>query len=551
MGFLQKWRVRKLVSAATNLVALGKVDEAFAQLRERERQLGAEPWIQFSSEMLDAGELSIAKRALDTALQSAPDSWNALILSADLHERTGDLDAAIAIYRRLTEMDRKHYGVAVALAEHLFEREDFGGVIATLERFPEHRDRRVAFHLGRAYVLSERADDAAALLGGVVEELESELRHAMTRDDWNALKEELDEAMRWHEEAVSTAHGREEYINVAASLRMLDANAGVNYRLLGQRLMVTSPRIAEHLELRSVAEDEEEGRQLLKRNKKDARALCLLGMSELRQGRLAPARSYFEKACAADGKNFAAFVGLGAALDAARFRLFKKAESLPSLELFDQIETVVPDWRHLTSLERAVVVASVHPLRGALGRLAGSGAVLRILPLDVRATDLPEHDAVRGVREEDDHRAYDAITGLATEHHAITKIEDLVDVDSENGWVLAHELAHMVFFHFESELGDAVKALLERACAAGYVGDEYQRKNIDEFFAVSYTDFLRHQYGMSQQKQLDEGGVMQAIFSLFGSLAQHADFEAVPPAILSRVERSPRTEPFPSEVDGE
>lgn len=517
-------KARKLADQAKELADAGKVDEAFARLKTDAPELGAEPWTRFASAMLDAGQPELAERAIDAALDLTPEDWTALVLKVDLVAETGDQDDVIAVYRRLCEVDPKHQGAAVALAELMFEQEGFPGIVAALERFKDNADRKTAFHLGRGFLLCEKPEEAAELLGQVVDELESHIKHAMSRDEWDAAKEELDEAMRWHEEAVSTAYGREEYINIAASKGHLDARAGVNYRLLGLRLMTESERTAEHLDVRKAGDDADEGEQLLKKNKKDVRGHLLLGIGELREGQIGRAKKSFEKACEADGKNFAAFLGLGAAMDAERFGLAKAVRRLPELELGDGVVPVVPDWPNLTGIERKAVAASVYPLRGSLDGLAKNEAKMKILPLDVRTTDLPEFQELEGERAEDDHRSYDAITGMATEHHAVAKIEDLIDVISDNGWIFAHEFAHVVLINFEEELGERVAGLLERAVSIGYVGDEYQRKNIDEFFAVSYTDYLRHRYEIPNEKLMDDQGVMAAFFELFDELANLDDF---------------------------
>ncbi|MBI3071410.1 MAG: hypothetical protein HYY84_04700 [Deltaproteobacteria bacterium] len=517
-------KVRSLVGRAIELSKSGRIDEAFGAIEARAASLGAIVWIRFASALLMAARVEAAQKAIDAALNVEPNNWDALVVRAEVAAKQGDAEACFAATRRLCDVDPRHQGAAVALAEIHLDRQEPNEAVAVLERFKETADLKTAVVLGRAYLFADNAAAAADLLGRVVEELQMQQRKAISGDEWAAAKRALDEVMPWHEEAVGAAYGREETINVAAARGDLDANAGVNYRLLGLRLAVQSERIADVLELRSATDDVEMGAAILKKKKSDARGLLLSGIGELRLGQVERARRTFEKACEADGGNFAAYLGLGAAMDAERFGLFKKARALPALDVGGVASRVVPDWANLTDVEKQVVSASMHPLRGALARLARGEAKIRVLPIDVRATDLPEFQDLAGVREEDDHRAYDAVGGLATEKLAVVKVEELIDVDSEEGWVFAHEFAHMVFFKFEERLGERVQDLLERAVAIGYVGDEYQRKNVDEFFAVSYTDFLRRRYGMREEKQIDDEGVMVALFDLFGELDTVEDF---------------------------
>lgn len=53
--------------------------------------------------------------------------------------------------------------------------------------------------------------------------------------------------------------------------------------------------------------------------------------------------------------------------------------------------------------------------------------------------------------------------------------------------------------------------------------DHYGAKNVHEFFAVTYTDYLRHRFDLHPEKELDEEGVMEAIFRWYDVLSGEND----------------------------
>ncbi len=73
-------------------------------------------------------------------------------------------------------------------------------------------------------------------------------------------------------------------------------------------------------------------------------------------------------------------------------------------------------------------------------RVAKAGAEIRILRIDVRATDLPELADARGFRVEADHRSWQGIEGLAGKQLSAVKIAELDEV-TLRGCTFAHGLA--------------------------------------------------------------------------------------------------------------
>jgi hypothetical protein len=194
---------------------------------------------------------------------------------------------------------------------------------------------------------------------------------------------------------------------------------------------------------------------------------------------------------------------------------------LPAFPEPEGLGAIVPDLAALTPLERRVVCASAAPLAGALPAVATVGAHIRLLPIGVRPTDVPELSlASRG--RTDDHRSYDAIGGLAAPRLAVARIDELLDVVTDHGLVFAHELAHLAFFHLAGELRAQVEALYQEATGLGWVAEAYALKNPDEFFAVSYTDWLRARFGLPLRREPDDAGIFDGLADVFKALARDA-----------------------------
>jgi hypothetical protein len=210
-------------------------------------------------------------------------------------------------------------------------------------------------------------------------------------------------------------------------------------------------------------------------------------------------------------------------MECQRHSWFSQVRSLPSASDAPGLEEVVPDWPALSELERRVVWASAEPLAAALPGLAAAGTTIRILPVDVRATDLAELAEAAGARFADDHRSMDAIAGVATRAIAIAKIENLLDVVSDGAWTFAHELAHLVFFSVDDSVRDRVHELYEAALETGYAVSEYQTSNPDELFAVAYADYLRHRHQLGVVEKMDEAGITSALFEIIAELSPKSD----------------------------
>jgi hypothetical protein len=225
----------------------------------------------------------------------------------------------------------------------------------------------------------------------------------------------------------------------------------------------------------------------------------------LRLGELDAALAAFERGRDVAPRHFALVAGLGAARKLGVSRHLERISRLPKLEAPARLLEVVPDLEALTALERRVIVASVEPMARWIPALSDSASRLRVLPLDVRVTDLPEFEALRGRVESRDHRSWDALGGLAGDGLGCVRVEELFDLD-ELSWTFAHEFAHLVHAVLPDELAQMLHHEWERACAHEFAFDQYQLHNEYEFFAVTYARWLARRYGMGLEHEQDEEG---------------------------------------------
>ena len=462
-----------------------------------------------------------AKHTIERALALVPGEIDLHRLGAAVHRELGDVEAATAAQRRVVAASPNDTAAAIALADLLILLERLDEAIELLRRHVDADDPEANAKLAEALFVRGQSEEAFAILDEICARYESLLREPWSIPDRQGLISRAQHAQRLRNDVYAELHGREATIELAAAAGRLDARAGVNYRLLGARLATSSERVADVLELQDPDTTERRGREL---GPKSASGLVLVGSAQLRRGDLAEARKSFDRACEADGRCFAAFFGLGAVLDHDKYRFHRRAAALPAVRgTPPDLVQVAPDWPALTDLERQVVWASVQPFVAFLPVLAGRDVTMRILPIDVRATDLGLFEHVAGARANDDHRSYDALGGVATARGAIAKIEELLDVVRDHAWTFAHELAHLVYFHMEDELTAPFAALYERAREVGYANTDYALKNEHELFAVSYTEFLRRRYGLPGAPVVDDAGIQDGLMRYFGGLCERAN----------------------------
>jgi tetratricopeptide (TPR) repeat protein len=516
--FLSGKRRRVALEGAFEAALTGDLVQALERVDSLPVRARGKLLCELSDRLRSENRDDLARQMLGVALERAPDHSEALERRMALEIGCGDLEAALSVCERLRQAAPTMFAPVRTQADLLLALERPEDALAAIEASPHADDPILAVRRGKALLALDREEDALELLTEVRDYFESQMRQAMSHGDWQLCKEQYEDAAMLTDELEARLNGRESLVVAPAMKGKLDGKSGSNYRLLGESLMVGAPRLAAVLELQTPEETARRAEELLRVRPKDVDGLALKASARLRAGKVGEAKELFERACEADGRCFVGFVGLGAVLDHERHRLREAAERLPSRPEPPGLPKVVPDLAALTSLERKVVCACAFPFRAALPLLAARGAHLRLLPVDVRATDLSE---LAGIEEErsDDHRSYEAIGGLANRKIAVARAEELLDVASEHGLVFAHELAHLVFFHLPQERRAPFEALYERALEIGWATKAYALENVDELFAVSYTEWLRGELELPLQGEPDDEGLSQELGRLFGEIA--------------------------------
>ena len=149
---------------------------------------------------------------------------------------------AIATYQRVMARFPRALEQALALAKLHAAGEDYTSardVLRPLLGLPSNELPMLlaAIH----YALGEHAE-VIALLAPMVRQMKLELQGVVYGDARQNLYTEYQEAIRLHDESYAILHGREQVIEVAKSRGDLDAQAGVNYRLLGEARMIEPPK---------------------------------------------------------------------------------------------------------------------------------------------------------------------------------------------------------------------------------------------------------------------------------------------------------------------
>lgn len=480
---VQRWNRRRKAKA---LLELGRVEEARAVI-------GTDSTLrhELAEALLEAGRLDVSQAllghhedtsTLDALLKAKPADPELDRLLAEASARTLPSDARV-----------------LQISQSLLDRGQTEPALALLER---------AALSSRTWPLL-RAALAASLEAQSWERAWHLVEAAFSLSKQPRGTPEHEFLLRAHERVLSRLEGAEA---VTVDLMMrgeLDAFSGQNHLLLARALMKRSPPLTTRLELLSAPQELREGEDLLRGDKKNANGLLRVGSAKLRLGDLGDAIDAFERGRDVAPRHFALVAGLGAARLLDQQRALARVRSLPDVTKLEGLSAVLPDFEQLTTLESRVVHASVRPLARWLPAL--EGRTLRILPLDVRVTDLPAFEALKGKVEARDRRSWDALGGLAGDGLALVRVEELFDT-SELAWTLGHELAHLVHQVLPAELQQHVHDAWRTAKASEFAFDQYQLSNESEFFAVTYTRWLCRKYGLSPTLEADGEGHLERAF---------------------------------------
>jgi hypothetical protein len=327
----------------------------------------------------------------------------------------------------------------------------------------------------------------------------------------------LAEAMEMRELLMVDTFGREEVVRDAARHGQLDRDAGINYRLLGQASMVEAGGGAAAVE---IVHPEDVLQKLgPRRDDEDRDVKTRRAESLLRVGDLSRARQVLVELREQYPGFFPGDLGYGALLTLERTRALRVVLALPEPNLDPGWKDIVPDWDRLSALEQRVVSASAAGLDRVRPYLRERGMQIHLLPIDVRPVDHPAFAGSEGYRSEDG-RAIAGLGGVArTDGVALARIEDLLDVNSENGWVFAHELAHLAFWCLPDDVRESFEALFADALQVEWAWTAYQTSDIDEFFACSYQDWLIDRYGTLGRPASDRAGQWQRVKTFLEALS--------------------------------
>jgi tetratricopeptide (TPR) repeat protein len=511
------WRMGRAVTKAVEVCRTEGVDGALRALGEWRTKDGGAAVVALAEALSEADQRAAAHAMLTVALQANPKSWNGRLLLATLAEHDGEMARAIETYRILAAERPAFEPLALVLAGLELEHGDPARSATMLASVGENAAFAIRHALAKALFAAGKPKEALDVTTPLVNQLDAESRRGVSLG--GADQAESQDLRALHAEAIAQTHGAEAITVEAAGRGGLDGRAAVNFTLLAGELMNQSPRIAVHLELKTVAEYERMGEELLAKDPKSAEALCQLGIAALRSENDRRALELFETARDRDPSHFGAMLGSGAARLVDQKGLFAAVRELPPSEVWPGLTEVVPDWSALTVAEQRVVCASLAPLKGRLPGLAAKGARMHLLPLDVRAVDLPGFAELAGERGADDKRSYAALAGVAGHGIGCARIESLLDV-SEEGWTFAHEFAHVAHGYFDEPLLQQIEALHERACSEEeeYAFTQYQLSNPFEFFAVAYGDHLARKYPLAMLEDHPAEGVALETRQLLASI---------------------------------
>lgn len=497
-----EWRMGRAVSKAVAICRAEGVDSALRALGDwREKAI-----VPLAEALAEGDQRAAAHAVLGQALAANPKSWNGRLLLANLAEQDGNMPKALEAYRALAHERPAFEPLALVLAGLELEHGDPALSATMLEAVGPDAAFSIRHALAKALFAAGKHVEALAVTTPLVNLLDAEARRGILGGGVDQAESQDLRAL--HEEVVTRTHGAEAATVELAGRGRLDARAAANFTLLAGELMNRSGRIAVDLELKSAAEYERLGEDLLAKDPKSAVARCQLGIAALRTEADRRALELFEAARDLDHGNFAAMLGSGAARLVDQLGLFAAARALPDPVAWPALVEIVPDWRVLTVLEKRVVSASLAPFKHLLPAFAAKGARMHILPLDVRVVDLPQFADLKGERADDDKRSYAALGGVAGHGIACARIESLLDVSRE-GWTFAHEFAHVAHGFFDEQRTRQIEELWERAASEEeeYAFTQYQLSNPYEFFAVAYADHLIRLYPQSADEELPAEGV--------------------------------------------
>ena len=497
------WRIDRTIAGARRELAAGAaVDAALAPVARLPDKLRRWAYLTLARDLRRDEEYAHARTVLARAAAEAPQSADSWLALAEVEHDAKRPAEEIAALRRVLALKAKDQKVACQVVEALLAAGQVAEAVDLVERHRESTGQTTRLCLPRILLTAERVAAALELATAIRERLRADLGRLP-----RGLREELGEQI--HEVDIFCRDLEGEVLGAAGAVKpklrtdWLDARSGINCRLLGVSLAARSRRLAERLELESPAALERRGLELVHRWPVPVDSLIALGAACLRWGNVDEARHHFAQARELDGGCFPALLGLGAAMDCEHYGCIDKVKALPPPIDHPLLAAVLPDLPSLGDLERRAVSAAIAPLSGLLERVVAAQACARILPLDVRVVDLPEHAALAEQPGVDD-RELAGVGGRCEPGRAFVRVEELLLIRPD-GWSLAHVLARLAFQTLPEPWAEPFRALRRRASPDG--SDEL-------FFAGAFVEHLLRRHGLPREREVDDEVLMAAFAAL-------------------------------------
>ncbi len=513
MGLLDAFTRRKLITSAIDATVASGIEPAL-ELIAAARRLGPGLWVGFLERLDELKRTDDVRRALHRFVELFPADGAVVEALLRFAHVLGPEDCVELHTTVLAE--QTHEGLALQLADAHLELGDVERAHEVLELYRNSPSPALQVKRGVVLLELDRPAEALPLLRSAIDWYDSMSRNSYFTGGVDPS--DYHEARGALEEAIARTEGAEAVTVELMQRRQLDPRSGRNFRLLADALKVAGPRIAPSLELTDTTAAHHQAERLMSSESSRPAGLCLRGLAQLRELKLSRAREDFEACVALQPDHFGARTGIGVAIEAEQAGWQARVLKLPELPAPAGIERVVVDWPALNRFERRVVIASVAPLTPLLPALADSGRRIRLLPIDVRVTDLPEFADVAAERFEDDHRSFAALGGVAGDELALAGVDTLLDVTPE-GWTFAHELSHLCELVLNRAQLAALTRLYRSARKTPWVFGEYALRNRHEFFAVHYTDYLCTRYGIPLPRPEDDEGRLRQVLSFYDALA--------------------------------
>jgi tetratricopeptide (TPR) repeat protein len=445
---------------------------------------------------LDPGVREVAQRFARRAMQDAPRNPRVLEDVARAHALVGAEDDSLDAIRGALDLDDVPVETLSDLGALSLDFEAWEEAHALYARARALRPDAHDLACGEAEALLalERPAEALALLDPVMHAI----RRLMDRMEWYGPEAEAlsNRLFALHDDAASRARSREKAIDTHVATGMLDAHAGVNYRLMALSMLVDTDRPPRRVILPDTKRLRADAASLLAKAPDRADGHEDLGLARLREGDLDGAEAELLRALELDAAAWPAMAGLGLALDQRKTRTRDWLRGAIAAPTPPGLERLVDDWSALTDDERRIIALAFAAVPKAADALAAAGGRLHIVSLDARLTDLPAFAQAAGVRVEDDDdaRMHDAIEGMCTGVTFAVRVDALLTHEGD-GWTVAHELGHALLNLAADDVIARVEALYERALETSWLSTEYGLTNAHELFATGFERFaLRHAF---------------------------------------------------------